>query len=87
MTTIVKTVKPEPDIYVNFEPGRVIIVRDEVVWFTFEDWQSIDRKVRKHLKALALAEKRKPHTERMKKLAGGYAAWASEHLGPAPSEK
>jgi hypothetical protein len=71
------------DLYVNFEPGRVIIVRDEVVWFSLEDWERIDRAVKKHLKALALAN-RKP---RMKALTQGYADWLAKHLGPAPSQK
>ena len=74
----VKTIKPEPEAIVIFEPGRIIVVRtDDVVTIPFSQWPIILKAVRKHLKALAVAS-RKPR--KLEEIEQGYADWLSKHL-------
>jgi hypothetical protein len=88
MTRLVATQKPEPQEYVLFQAEKVIVVRSEgVTAIPLKQFERIQRAVRRHQKALALA-RRKPHTE---ELAAGYQDWMAKHLddpaAPAPTSK
>ena len=80
MTRIVKTLEPEPELYVVFEGDKIILVRtNDIVVITFSQWDLAERAVKKHRKALARARQGISEARR-KTLAAGYKDWLRKHF-------